>query len=91
MKLEKKLEKKGFGFGKKKFGSDTDTEIGPWFRSYTTGHYAIFVNIGFPNGLIENVFIPSIEKISIPDNHGPFGNCVPVRVNQAIFSVFAVI
>ena len=21
-----------FGFGKKSFGSDTDTEIGPWFR-----------------------------------------------------------
>ena len=27
-----KLEKKSFGFGKKEFGSDTDTEIGPWFR-----------------------------------------------------------
>ena len=28
----KKFEKKSFGFGKKSFGSDTDTEIGPWFR-----------------------------------------------------------
>jgi hypothetical protein len=27
-----KCEKKGFGFGKKNFGSDTNTEIGPWFR-----------------------------------------------------------
>ena len=24
--------KKSFGFGKKSFGSDTDIEIGPWFR-----------------------------------------------------------
>ena len=24
--------KKKFGFGKKKSGSDTDSEIGPWFR-----------------------------------------------------------
>ena len=32
LKLEKKIEKKSFGFGKKKFGSDTDTKIGPWFR-----------------------------------------------------------
>ena len=30
--VRKKNEKKGFGLGKKKFGSDTDTEIGPWFR-----------------------------------------------------------
>ena len=27
----RKFEKKSFGFGKKSFGSDTDTEIGPWF------------------------------------------------------------
>ena len=27
----RKLEKKSFASGKKKFGSDTDTEIGPWF------------------------------------------------------------
>ena len=26
------MKKKSFGFGKKNFGSDTDTEIGPWFR-----------------------------------------------------------
>ena len=24
-------KKKSFGFGKKNFGSETDTEIGPWF------------------------------------------------------------
>ena len=24
------------------------------------------------------------EEIFIPDNHGPFGNYIPVRVNQAI-------
>ena len=24
--------KKGYGFGKKSSGSNTDTEIGPWFR-----------------------------------------------------------
>ena len=28
----KKDWKKSFGFGKKNFGSDTDTETGPWFR-----------------------------------------------------------
>ena len=27
----KNIEKKSFGFGKKKFGYGTDTEIGPWF------------------------------------------------------------
>jgi hypothetical protein len=26
------FEKKSFGFKKNFFGSDTDTEIGPWFR-----------------------------------------------------------
>ena len=26
------MKKKSFGFGKKNFGSETDTEIGPWFR-----------------------------------------------------------
>ena len=28
----KKIEKKNFGFGKKSFGSNTNTKIGPWFR-----------------------------------------------------------
>ena len=28
---KKKLKKKSFGFGKKDFGSNTYTEIGPWF------------------------------------------------------------
>ena len=31
-KLEKEIGKKSFGFGKQNFASDTDTEIGPWFR-----------------------------------------------------------
>ena len=38
--------------------------------------YLIFFslkNIGFPNG-----------PVFIPENHGPFGNFIPVRVNQAI-------
>ena len=30
-KNEKKLKKKSSAFGKKDFGSNTDTEIGPWF------------------------------------------------------------
>ena len=34
-------------------------------------------NIGFPNGR-------RVEEISIPENHSPFGNCIPVRVNQVI-------
>ena len=33
LKFEKKNEKKSFSFGKKNFGSNTDTDIGPWFRS----------------------------------------------------------
>ena len=28
----KNFEEKSFGFGKKDLGSDTNTEIGPWFR-----------------------------------------------------------
>ena len=32
-KLKKELKKKSFGFGRKKFGFDTDTKIGP--RSHT--------------------------------------------------------
>ena len=31
-KHEKHFLKKKFGLGKKNFGSDTNTEIGPWFR-----------------------------------------------------------
>ena len=31
LKLEKKLKKPSFGFGKKKFSPDNDTEIEPWF------------------------------------------------------------
>ena len=31
-KYEKKMKKKSFSFRKKKFDSDTDTKIGPWFR-----------------------------------------------------------
>ena len=31
-KNEKNLKKKYFGFGKKKFGSETDTKIESWFR-----------------------------------------------------------
>jgi hypothetical protein len=30
--MRKISEKKRFGFGKKNFGSETDTGIGPWFR-----------------------------------------------------------
>jgi hypothetical protein len=29
-------------------------------------------------------FNPWDEKNFIPENHGPFGNCIPVGVNQAI-------
>jgi len=30
-------------------------------------------------------FDPWDKEISIPETHNPFGNCIPVRVNQAIF------
>ena len=32
LNFEKKMKKKSFGYGKKNFGSDTDTKIQPWFR-----------------------------------------------------------
>ena len=51
-------------------------------------------NIGFPNGPIVrygNFFNPRDEEIFIPENHGPFGNCIPVRVNQAIFLLTPII
>ena len=44
-------------------------------------------NIGFPNGAFfryGNFFNLRDEEIFIPENHGPFGNYIPVRVNQAI-------
>ena len=44
--------------------------------------------MGFPNGPFfryGNFFNPRDEEIFIPENHGPFGNRIPVRVNQAIF------
>ena len=48
--------------------------------------------IGFPNGPVVrygNCFNLQDEEIFIPDKHGPFGNCIPVRVNQAIFTFFS--
>ena len=39
----------------------------------------------FPRADLGGFFNPQDEEIFIPDNHGPFGNCIPVRVNQAIF------
>ena len=42
-KMRKKLKflksKKSFGYRKNNFGSDTDTEIGPWFQTYTIRAY----------------------------------------------------
>ena len=35
-KIQKKKEKNSFSFWKNNFGSDNDTEIGPWFWSHTT-------------------------------------------------------
>ena len=45
----------------------------------------------FPRADLGGFFNPRDEEIFIPDNHGPFGNCIPVRVNQAIFLFFLVI
>ena len=49
-------------------------------------------NIGFLNGPssfpranFKVFFNPRDEEISIPETHGPFRNCIPVGVNQAIF------
>ena len=41
-------------------------------------------NIGFPNGPVfryGNFFNPRDEEIFIPENRGPFGNCIPVWVS----------
>ena len=43
-------------------------------------------NIGFLNGPIVRY-----GNFFIPVNYDPFGNCIPVRVKQLIFPVFAVI
>ena len=43
-------------------------------------------NIGFSNGPVfryGNFFNPLDEEIFIPENNGPFRNCIPVWVNQA--------
>ena len=43
----------------------------------------INVYIEFPNGPVfryGNFFNPRDEEISIPENHGPFGNCIPVWI-----------
>ena len=32
----------------------------------------------FPKADLEGFFNPWDEEIFIPDNHGPFGNCIPV-------------
>ena len=43
--------------------------------------------LAFPShGLILRFFFnPRDEEISIPETQGPFGNCIPVGVNQAKF------
>jgi hypothetical protein len=40
-----------------------------------------------PRANFKVVFNPRDEEISIPETHSPFGNCIPVRVNQAIFLI----
>ena len=46
---------------------------GPWEVSFffPWAHFVVFYN-------------PWDEEISIPETHGPFGNFIPVRVNQVI-------
>ena len=39
---------------------------------------------GMENSSSPGFLNPRDEEISIPENHGPFGNCIPVWVNQAI-------
>ena len=40
--------------------------------------------IFFPRATYWGLFNPWDEEVSIPENHGPFGNYILVRVNQAI-------
>ena len=49
------------------------------------------VSFFFPRAYFKVFYNPRDKEIFIPDNHGPFGNCIPVRVNQAIFLFFLVI
>jgi hypothetical protein len=39
-KYEKNFKEKSFGFGNNNFGSETDTEIGPWSHT-TTGQKSL--------------------------------------------------
>ena len=43
------------------------------------------VSFSFPRANFKVFFNPRDEEISIPETHGPFRNCIPVGVNQAIF------
>ena len=43
------------------------------------------VSFSFPRANFKVFFNPRDEEISIPETHGPFGNCMPVGVNQATF------
>ena len=42
-------------------------------------------SFSFPWANFKVFFNPRDEEISIPETHGPFGNCIPVGVNHAIF------
>ena len=41
----------------------------------------------FPRANFKVFFNPQDEEISIPETHDPFGNYIPVRVNQAILCI----
>ena len=43
------------------------------------------VSFSFPMANFKVFLNPRDEEIFIPETHGPFGNCIPVGVNQAIF------
>jgi hypothetical protein len=49
------------------------------------------VSFSFPRANFKVLFNPRDEEISIPETHGPFGNCIPVGVNQVIFLFHALI
>ena len=43
------------------------------------------VRVYFPRANFKVFFNPRDEEISIPETQGPFGNCIPVGVDQAKF------
>jgi hypothetical protein len=59
------------------------------FDNFFDSHGPRKVSFTFPRANFKGFFNPRDEEISIAETHGPFGNCIPVGVNQVIFHFHA--